>query len=294
VTHVILIDARNALYRFGFVNRTLQSSKGVKTGAVYGLLNCLLRLKRKYRDSWFVMVWDGTGKTWRHELFPGYKGNRPGTKSPEVLAVLEQIPIVKELTTMLGVPQVEVDNMEADDAIGILATQCVRQNWTPVVYSSDKDFLQLMPKGVLVIRDVDKTNRLLPETERTVYQMFGCYSANVLKVRALCGDPSDGIPNIKRGIGIKTAVKLINAGFDPSLPPPPGDKEKEIAYRNYKLMQIATEKGNLLHKAVGEVFRTRRDLRHSLRDVTARLGELDMVTALENRHELWKLQNCSP
>ena len=82
---LILIDAKNAVYRFGYAMSRLHSSEGVPTGAIYGFLNMLLRLKKKYPDGRFIIAWDGQGykqNGWRRKIFPGYKASRGGGKSP--------------------------------------------------------------------------------------------------------------------------------------------------------------------------------------------------------------------
>lgn len=319
---VILIDGKNALYRFGYTFMGFQSSEGVKTGAIYGLFNVLLRLKKKYPDAKFVMVWDGAGKGWRYNVFPEYKANRKKTKSPEVLAVLEQIPTVQRLTNLLGIPAICVPRMEADDIIGLLAVRCLKNDWKPVVYSSDKDFMQLMHMGVKVIRDVDKTNKLAAESIRTVKAKFGCTPEFILKIRAIAGDKSDGIPNPVPGIGPMKAARIVEAGVDPSQSDfhghyrPQGvaailgpmieslHQEWDSVHRNYRIMSILT---SVHHPEVGAADRhfLRLDLSRVMRELKAAyksrgkvalrkfvsvLQELEMTDALASRHELWRLQ----
>lgn len=303
MTHVILVDANNALYRYGFAHKFLTAPDGTKTGAAYGILNCLLRLKKKYPSSRFVMVWDGPEKTWRHKLFDGYK-KRP-EKNEEQLNIIHQTPLVQELTKMMHIIQASVSNMEADDVIGLLAIKCLKQGLTPVVYSSDKDYLQLMERGVVVIRDVDKVNKLMPENEKTVLRYFDCALSDVLKVRALCGDTSDKIPNAYKGMGTKTAAKLVRAGIDTSGDfPPLGASAKltevwHVVSRNYRLIKIvtSTKDPNCTQVTKDIVELTLSHLHYpwvhnvlNFRKFISLLGELGMVDALQSRHELWKLQ----
>lgn len=321
---VVLIDARNALYRFGYTFIGFQSSEGVKTGAIYGLFNVLLRLKKKYPDAKFVMVWDGAGKGWRYNVFPEYKANRKKTKSPEVLAVLEQIPTVQRLTNLIGIPQICVPRMEADDIIGLLTVRCLKNKWKPVVYSSDKDFMQLMHMGVKVIRDVDKTNKLAAESARTVRKKFGCEPEFLLRVRAIAGDKSDGIPNPVPGIGPMKAAKLVEAGLDPSSPIPIatlGRSEIEdfpgaaallqkwgYVHRNYRIMQILTSVNHPELEPADQHF-TKLDVTRVALALKAEyksrgkaayhkfvtvLQELEMADALASRHQLWRLQRPTP
>src|ERR1039457_5473179 len=116
---IILIDGKNAVYRFGWVHRNLRSPDGEGTGVVYGVLDLLIRLKRKFEDSKFVVVWDGKGPTWRHKMFEGYKlKDKPG--NPEIAAILNQIPLLEKTLKLIGSPQIEVEGVECDDVIGIL------------------------------------------------------------------------------------------------------------------------------------------------------------------------------
>ena len=322
---VILIDAKNALFRFGWAFRYLSAEDGTRTGAVFGTLNCMLRLKAKYPDARFVLVWDGVNPSagWRGKLFDGYKSNRKGDKPVFVVETEQQIPMLKEIVSLLGVHQVSVESVEADDLIGILAARCINRGYQPVVYSSDKDFLQLMVYGVAVIRDVNKATKLAPETDKTVQKLFGCTSDDVLFVRTFLRDASDRIPSPMRGCGPAGALKLIAAGVDPSLPSyselhrdvrralknTKVAENWEAIHRNYRLVRIPLTVSN------AEFPAWQRDrLRNVVRDtmyhlhatamvdqypksaakrykrLLARLSGLQMEMALAKRTELWQLQ----
>lgn len=325
--HIILIDGKNALFRHGSVHPNLRASDGTLTGAAYGLTGCLLRLKAKYPDSRFVMCWDGSGKTWRHELYSEYKGNRKRGSDvpPAVQNVLAQAGTVEALCNALGIIQITVPSVEADDVIGILAVRCLKREWIPVIYSSDKDFMQLMPRGVLVIRDVDKTVKLAPESEKSVLNKFGCTPEQILSVRALCGDKSDNIPNVLHLMGPKTATKLICAGVCPEykdgLSGGPLASMMGIAAvprawaalapvwqdvrRNYKLMRILTSctakvlpvhtQGFLRASIACVISELAASLnagkRSGRREMVKFLAGLDLDEAIEQRMALWRLQS---
>src|SRR5215472_1558215 len=124
---IILIDAKNALFRYGWAFKTLQTSDGTYTGAVYGILGLLQRLKRHHSNARFAMVWDGEGKSWRHDYWAGYKSNRVknGPIADGVKRILAQISTVTEATTMLGIPQFRVPRLEGDDAIALVAKRLI-------------------------------------------------------------------------------------------------------------------------------------------------------------------------
>jgi DNA polymerase I len=205
----ILIDGKNVCFRFGMAQRSLKTTDGVCTGAIYGALGTLIRLKKRFPDSKLVVVWDGdhSREGWRFKAYPGYKANR--TKNSDALQVLNQIPVVEKLIDLLGLEQYKVDRVEADDLISILAHQVRTEGGTAIVYSSDKDFYQLMHFGIRQIRDTDKTHTLRFETEQDVWDHFYCRPGDILAVRAICGDPSDGIAGIQRGVGPVKASQMV-------------------------------------------------------------------------------------
>lgn len=300
---LILIDAKNALYRYGHTMRNLRTSEGRPTGVLYGITTWLLRLKKKYPKGRFVMVWDGIGPSWRHKEFPRYKAHRKRSgKMPDVVRnAFGQIKALKELLSVVGIPQIELPGVEADDLIGVLALREPRA----VVCSGDKDFLQLMRLGVTVIRQ--GTTVL---TERDVKRLLGCTIRQVLCVRALAGDSSDGIPGIK-GIGGKTAVKLVQAGIKPwtdeCIPGPDVPKrwasilmeQWATVQLNYKLMKIArtpysicrgpklsAEMQHILDVVDGPVRRSRYSKMIRL------LGDAELTSLMEQRRSLWGIQGA--
>lgn len=207
---LILIDAKNALFRYGMRHVRLRSSDGKPTGAIYGILSMLYQMKKRYPDARFAMVWDDS-RGWRQKEYPEYKGSRKavGELPKDLQDVFSQMHLMRDVTKMLNIPQIQITDMEADDVIGILARRFVLEHKV-IVHSSDKDFYQLMAHGVQV------TNHgTLPVTEKMVKERFGVGSKDVLKVRILLGDSSDNISKPVKGIGPKGAVKLIEAGVDP-------------------------------------------------------------------------------
>ena len=217
---------------------------------------------------------------------------------------------------MMGVAQVQVPEVEADDVIGILCQSCVLSKWTPVVYSSDKDFMQLICRGAVVIRDVDKLRKLKPENKKSVFKKFGCSHEDVIKVRAISGDASDGIPNAVRGIGPKTAVKILELGIDPTKPRtcvvPIGTPAKhpawkmveawEQVHRNYRLMRIPSsyqdavfstvkqrELGSLLVPLLTSLsIRQRKGWDRYVQFIQT-LAKLDLYEAMDERVRLWSM-----
>jgi 5'-3' exonuclease len=212
---VILVDGKNAAFRFTWAYRALSDDAGNPTGAVYGLYRMLLGIKKKYPDARFVVAWDGqrTPQNWRCALYPGYK-LRSGVVPKTVTDVLCQIPKMEEALACVGIPSIRVDDVEADDLAGMFSTICLKLKWEPIIYSSDMDYAQLLQYGVGLIRgDRDDPFRLTRTQE--ICDRFHCSLENVLRVRALMGDQSDKIPKVVRGLGIEMAASLIEDGWRP-------------------------------------------------------------------------------
>ena len=126
------------------------------------------------------MVWDGPGRSWRYDLYPEYKAARQSKDKSDVAFIFKQMPTLKTITAMLGIPSVEVPAVEADDLIGILAMWTLQNNHGPIIYSSDKDFIRFVQYSIGVIRDVDKKYPLRLETAESVQVSFGCGVKDVL------------------------------------------------------------------------------------------------------------------
>jgi DNA polymerase I len=289
---VILIDGRNAVYRFGWVHRNLRSPDGEGTGVVYGILDLLIRLKRRFEDSKFVVVWDGEGPSWRHKMFEGYKANRKDQPMPvEIAGILQQIPLLEKTLKMIGIPQLKVEGVECDDVIGILCAHISGKAWQPVVYSNDQDFIQLMVKGVMLVKKDDGPTFSV-ETEAHVREKFRCNIRDIIKVRALAGDKSDNIPNVYPGIGPVKAAALIGQRFE--------FEKNAIALRNYRLMKIVDsidfelftmEERERLREGVSAVMKSLEGSKNGCsREALTFLGNLGMVEVISMRREIDDLQ----
>jgi 5'-3' exonuclease len=310
---IIIIDGNNALFRFGGAMQNLTAPDGTPTGAIHGLLGCLVRFKQRYPDSRFVVVWDGRGyrqNGWRIKLFSGYKQRDP---SQGYSAVHAQHGLVNDILTKLGVCQISVPEVEADDVIGTLVSLCFESGWTPVVYSNDRDFVQLMIRGAQVITGNNKKDKLAPETESSVRERYRCSLEQVILVRALSGDSSDRIPGVAVKVGDVTAAKYIVAGIDPR-------RERfednpliaqqvaqklapywDLAQRNYRLMRIlaspqdpelAPEQSRVLIISLNTVKQSLTlglPKRASANEILNLLGDLGLQQAIEHRSVLLKL-----
>jgi len=198
------VDAANFLYRAFFAIPGLRAPDGTPTNAVYGFANMLNKLLREERPDAIVIALDPRGKTFRHQVYPAYKGTRDA--QPEDLST--QLPIFRELLDAWGLPALEVPGFEADDVIATVVKQAPASSEILIV-STDKDLMQLVDDRVALI-DTMKDRRYGPAE---VEARFGVPPDRVLDLRALVGDSSDNIPGVK-GIGEKGAAKLIQAWGD--------------------------------------------------------------------------------
>ena len=195
-----LIDGNSYIYRAFYGVRPLSTSTGIPTNAIYGFGTMLKRVLRERSPIYMAIALDAPGPTFRHDLSPDYKANRP--RMPEDLSA--QIPFIKRLITALGIPYVEIPGYEADDIIGTLATWASDQGAEVVMISGDKDLLQLVSPKVHMW-DSMKDEVLGPAE---VEKRFGVPASQVVEVMGLAGDSGDNIPGVP-GIGPKTAQRLI-------------------------------------------------------------------------------------
>lgn len=247
---VILIDGKNAAFRFAWTNRNLTDDDGHPTGATLGIIRVLLGLKKRYPDARFAVAWDGQrdAKYWRSVLFPGYK-IRKGDPPALVAQVMAQMEDMHDALDCLCVPQMEVDNVEADDLVGMLAAVLKIRKHDPVVFSGDFDYAQLARYGVGIIQKGTERDPYRMENTDTLCARYNCSLKQILMVRALEGDTSDKIPSPGRGAGTH-AAEIILAGVRPDQPTPesvtPALAKKypflianwDAVHRNYRLMQI--------------------------------------------------------
>ncbi|HQN02025.1 MAG TPA: 5'-3' exonuclease H3TH domain-containing protein, partial [Candidatus Hydrogenedentes bacterium] len=200
-----LIDAMAFAFRaFHAISATLTDSKGHPTNAVFGFTRILLKLLREHDPKYVTVVFDAPGKNFRHEMYPEYKATRAKT-APELL---EQIPRMYEVVEAMNLPLTIVPGVEADDAIGTLATQAVSQGHEVVIVSGDKDLLQLVSGNVRVF-DPGKEEEKAWTAAEQVRERFGVGPEHVRDALALSGDTADNIPGVRQGGEVK-AAKLLS------------------------------------------------------------------------------------
>ena len=203
---LVLIDGHSILNRAFFGLPDLTNSEGMHTNAVYGFLNILFKILEEEKPDYLTVAFDVHAPTFRHKMFDAYKG----TRSPMDDALRQQVPLMKEMLTAMGVCIVEMEGYEADDILGTIAGMGEREGMDVSVVSGDRDLLQLATDHVKI---------RIPKTKKTGTEIEDYLAADVkarymvtpkefIDVKALMGDTADNIPGVP-GIGEKTATALI-------------------------------------------------------------------------------------
>ncbi|MFB9156533.1 DNA polymerase I [Chromobacterium violaceum] len=197
---LLLIDGSSYLYRAFHAMPDLRSPDGRPVGAVYGMVNMLRRLEKEVEFDYSACVFDAKGKTFRDDLYPEYKANRPSM--PEELA--SQITAVHDVVQASGWPMLVVPGVEADDVIGTLARLGAAAGMKVIVSTGDKDMAQLVTPDVTLVNTM--TNELLDEAG--VKEKFGVPPSLIIDYLTLIGDKVDNVPGVDK-CGPKTAVKWL-------------------------------------------------------------------------------------
>jgi len=203
---LVLIDGHSILNRAFFGLPDLTNSQGLHTNAVYGFLNILFKILEEEKPNYLAVAFDVKAPTFRHDMFEGYKG----TRKPMADELRQQVPVMKDMLTKMGVPIVELPGYEADDLLGTISVMGEAQGMEVSIVSGDRDLLQLATDHVQI---------RIPKTKKTGTEIENYYAKDVVErylvtpkefidVKALMGDASDNIPGVP-GIGEKTASALI-------------------------------------------------------------------------------------
>jgi DNA polymerase-1 len=198
---LVLVDGSSYVYRAFHALPPLTNSRGEPTGAVYGVLNMLLKFVKDYQPQCIAVVFDASGKTFRDELFAQYKANRP--PMPDDLR--SQIKPLLEIIQAQGLPILRIEGVEADDVIGTLACRASKAGKTVLISTGDKDMAQLVDGSITLINTM--SNSMLDRGG--VKTKFDVFPEQIIDYLALVGDSSDNIPGIDK-VGPKTAAKWLN------------------------------------------------------------------------------------
>jgi len=199
---LLLVDGSSYLYRAFHALPDMRNAEGAPTGALYGIINMLRRLRNDYPASYVACVFDAKGKTFRDDLYPDYKATRKSM--PEDLAL--QIEPIHAAVRALGWPILMVEGIEADDVIGTLSVQATAAGLDTIVSTGDKDMAQLVNEHVTLVNTM--SNEVLDIAGVTA--KFGVPPERIVDYLSLIGDTVDNVPGVEK-CGPKTAVKWLSA-----------------------------------------------------------------------------------
>ena len=197
---LLLVDGSSFLYRAFHAMPDLRNRHNEPTGAVYGVLNMLRRLRQDYPADYSLCVFDAKGKTFRDDMYPQYKANRPSMP----VDLVQQIAPLHQAIAASGWKISMVEGVEADDVIGTLAAQAARDGVRCIIATGDKDLTQLVNEHVTLINTMNnETLDIAGVTEK-----FGVPPSLIVDYLTLTGDAVDNVPGVEK-VGRKTAVKWL-------------------------------------------------------------------------------------
>jgi len=205
---LLLIDGYALIYRshYAMSNNPLITSKGENTSAAFGFLRTLMDCIEQFQPTHLGVAFDLGGKTFRHELDPDYKANRPPTP-PEVKFGVE---VVRKFLETLQVKELWAEGFEADDVIGSIAAHFASEETLVQIYTPDKDFQQLLAPHIQLLRPKSMSSGLTVVTEADLLEKYKIKSPKqFIDILALWGDKVDNVPGVP-GIGEKRAAALVS------------------------------------------------------------------------------------
>ncbi|HEB55589.1 MAG TPA: DNA polymerase I [Gammaproteobacteria bacterium] len=197
----IMVDGSSYLFRAYHAMPGFSNSRGQPTGTIYGVINMIRRLLKDYEPQHIAIVFDAKGKTFRDDMYPEYKANRP--PMPDDLR--QQIAPIHEIIRAMGLPLLCVDGVEADDVIGTLAAEATAKKIDTLISTGDKDMAQLVDEHVSLINTMNDSY----SDVAGVKEKFGVAPEQIIDYLTLIGDTSDNIPGVPK-VGPKTAAKWLN------------------------------------------------------------------------------------
>lgn len=203
---IVLVDGHSIINRAFYGVPDLTNKDGLHTNGIFGFVNILFKILDEEKPDYLTVAFDVKHPTFRHEMFEEYKGTRKGM--PQELN--EQVPVLKELLSAMGIKIMELPGYEADDLLGTVAKRSEAKGMDVLVVSGDRDLLQIVTDDIRVC--IPKTKRGTTEYEmyytKDVQEKYGLLPLQIIELKALMGDSSDNIPGVP-GIGEKTATAIL-------------------------------------------------------------------------------------
>jgi DNA polymerase-1 len=236
-----LFDASNYIHRAFHAIPPLTTSKGEPVNAVYGFVRMLSKILRDEKPDYVGICFDTAAPTFRDEMYADYKGTRDETDS----ALISQLPLAGDVVEAWGLPCVRLDGFEADDVIATLAVQGDQAGMDVLIFSGDKDVLQLVGDRIKVRDEMRKATF----DAELVRARFGLNPVQLVDYFSLIGDKIDNVPGVP-GVGDKTASRLLEAhgtlegvykNLDDSAISKKLAAHKDRAFGNRELVRLRTD-----------------------------------------------------
>ena len=203
---IVLIDGHSILNRAFYGVPLLSNAKGLHTNAVYGFLNILFKILEEEKPQYLAVAFDVKAPTFRHEIYDAYKG----TRKPMPQELHEQVPVLKDVLSAMGIVICEQAGLEADDILGTLAKRSEQAGLEVSLVSGDRDLLQIASEHIKI--RIPKTKGAKTEIEdyyaKNVQEKYSVTPLQFIELKALMGDTADNIPGVPK-VGEKTAVSLM-------------------------------------------------------------------------------------
>jgi len=265
-----LIDGSSYLYRAFHALPPLTNAHGEPTGALFGIVN-MLRTTMKAGSDYVAFVLDAPGRTFRDDLYPDYKANRPSM--PDDLRA--QVEPMMKIVSALGFPMLCVPGVEADDVIGTLACRAREAGIDTVISTGDKDFAQLVGAHVVLINTMSNTTMDIDG----VIEKFGVRPEQIVDFLTLTGDSIDNVPGVEK-CGPKTAAKWLAEYADLDTLMANADR---IGGKIGENLRAALPRLPLSRELV--TIRTDVPLDHAPTDLTMRERDVDALRELYERYD---------
>jgi len=205
--HILLVDGMALLFRgffaTSFRGNFMINSKGIPTNGIYQFMRYFFDAVDTFKPTHVICCWDMGSKTFRTEMYDGYKANRD---APPV-ELVPQFDLIKEVVEAFNMPNIGLENFEADDCIGTLA-RTYRESNDVTILTGDQDILQLVEEGIRVAIMKKGQGNYEVFDHVNFYEKKGIYPKQIIDLKGLMGDTADNYPGVK-GIGEKTAIKLL-------------------------------------------------------------------------------------
>jgi DNA polymerase-1 len=204
---LFLIDAYALIYRsyYAFINNPMRNAAGFNTSTIFGFINTIEEIIRVQKPTHLGVAFDLPTPTFRHEIFPEYKANRP--PSPE--DIRNSVPIIKQIIDYLNIARLELPGFEADDVVGTIAKKAEKEGFTVYMMTSDKDYGQLVSDNIFIFKPRKFGNDVEIVGVPEILKKYSIQDPmQVVDILALWGDAVDNVPGVP-GVGEKTACKLV-------------------------------------------------------------------------------------